>query len=149
MDNPFRTPTAELTAGTPQQAGTPLYKASAVGLATFFGTPLAGAWVLAYNLRQLGLHRQVRDAWIAAVVLFVLVIAVGAMLPEKVPGVPLAVVQLVVMQQYAKKLLGVQLTQHAEQQGQFYSNWRAFGISLLFLLAILVVMLAAILPFVS
>lgn len=52
QDNPFQTPQADL-----QQASAstlPLYRIAAVGLGTFLGTPLAGAWMLAHNLQLLG-----------------------------------------------------------------------------------------------
>ena len=56
QDNPFQTPQADL-----QQASAstlPLYRIAAVGLGTFLGTPLAGAWMLAHNLQLLGKQRD-------------------------------------------------------------------------------------------
>ncbi len=61
-ENPYRAPAAELLSTEDRAAG-PLYRMSAVGIATFFGTPLAGAYIMAHNLRALGQQDRVRNAW--------------------------------------------------------------------------------------
>ncbi|KAF1068875.1 MAG: hypothetical protein GAK45_01245 [Pseudomonas citronellolis] len=132
-DNPFRTPTALLSDGSATTAtASPLYKLSAVGLATLFGTPLAGAWVLQHNLRAMGLASRSTGAWIAAVVLLIGTLLIGVVFRSNLPIVPVAVLQVFVMHQYARKLLGAE----REAVPQYYSNWRAFGIALLFRVAV-------------
>ncbi|KAF1068876.1 MAG: hypothetical protein GAK45_01246 [Pseudomonas citronellolis] len=145
-ENPFRTPEASLVDnGTQATVDSLLYKLPAVGLATFFGTPIAGAWILQHNLRQLGLSEKIKEVWLCAVILLVAVVGIGWVLPDNVPGLPFAVVQIVVMQQYAKKLLGERMAGHT----RYYSNWRAFGISLLFGIVVIGLLVVALLPFVS
>lgn len=144
-NNPFQTPEADLV-NTPD-ATPPLYSLPAVGLATFFGTSLAGAYVLAHNLRQYGLHKELRQTWWLAIGIFVAITALGFLLPENVPGIAFTVVQVIAMNQYAKSVLGSRLQQHAAAQGPLYSNWRAVGIGLLFILAILVVVVPLIMVF--
>ena len=58
-DNPFQTPHASLLDNPPRQ---PLYRLAAIGIATFFGTPVAGAWIIAHNLRRLDRQDQIRNA---------------------------------------------------------------------------------------
>lgn len=134
--NPYRAPDAELlAAGNPVG---PLYRMSAVGIATFFGTPLAGAYIIACNLRALGPHDKVQGTWWMAVGLFVAIILVGYWLPDSA-GMGLTIGQVFAMHYYAKSLFGETVAQHG---GSFSSNWRAFGISLLFLLGVI----AALIP---
>lgn len=139
-DSPYRAPSAELLAPD-SQAPRPLYRMSAVGIATFFGTPLAGAYITAHNLRVLGMHERVRNTWLVGVGVLVLVMVIGYWLPDGA-GIGLTVAQVLGMHQHAKSLFGEAVSAHG---GRFRSNWRAFGIALLFLLAFFVVVFAAVL----
>ena len=138
-ENPYRAPDAELLTVENRVTG-PLYRMSAVGIATFFGTPLAGAYIISRNLRALGLDEKVQGTWWMAIGLLVLVLVVGYWLPDSA-GMGLTVAQVIGMHQYAKSLFGVAVAGHV---GVFRSNWRAFGIALLFLLAFLVVVFAVV-----
>ncbi|WP_152225320.1 hypothetical protein [Pseudomonas sp. SCB32] len=135
-DNPFKTPHASLLDNPP---GKPLYRLAAVGIATFFGTPIAGAWVIVHNLRHLGRDDQVRNAWLMGFGLFVALSLIGWLLPDNVSAAPTTIAAVLGMYQYARHGTGDALEQHASRGGTFLSNWRAFGISLLCLLAIVVV----------
>lgn len=139
-DNPFRPPAAELRERSPGSAQA-LYRPAAVGIATFFGTPLAGAWVLSRNLQRLGLENRIGPCWWTSIGLCFVIVALSLLLPEKFPALPVTVVQVVVMQQYARQVLGAALQRHQEAGGAFLSNWRAFGVALLFLLAVLTLVL--------
>lgn len=134
-ENPYRAPAAELL-GAEDRATGPLYRMSAVGIATFFGTPLAGAYIMAHNLRALGLQGRVRNAWWMGIGLLALVMVIGYWLPDGA-SMGLTVAQVIGMHQYAKSLYGEAVAGHL---GVFRSNWRAFGIALLFLLAFIVVL---------
>lgn len=138
QDNPFQPPTAALEE-TPAATGAPLYRLGAVGIATFFGTPVAGAWVMAQNLNRLGRHSQMRNAWITGVGAFIAIFLLGWFLPESVPATPINIAAVFGMYHYAKQHTGAALEQHASDGGTFLSNWRAFGVSLLFLLAVMAV----------
>ncbi|MFV3303994.1 hypothetical protein ACNFBT_01770 [Pseudomonas sp. NY15181] len=84
-DNPFRPPHASLLDNPPRK---PLYRLAAVGIATFFGTPVAGAWIIAHNLRCLGRHEQIRNVWLAGVGLFVVLSLIGWFLPDNFSAAP-------------------------------------------------------------
>ncbi|VXC99600.1 conserved membrane hypothetical protein [Pseudomonas sp. 8Z] len=142
QDNPFQTPQAELQqadAGVSQQ---PLYRIAAIGVGTFLGTPLAGAWMLAHNLQLLGKAHQVAMVWGVAVALFVLTIASGFVLPEEVPAMPFAIAQLVAMVMLAKHLSGAEILRHDLAGGAFLSNWRAAGVAILFLIGAVALLFA-------
>lgn len=139
-NNPFQTPAAELVGPGTLASGEKLYSLAAVGWATFFGTPLAGAYVLNHNLKALGLLDKLKTTWLAAIGLLLVVMALSFMLPDNAPGTGLTVVQVMVMYFYAKPLIASQVADHRAHQGALFSNWRAVGIGLLFLLAFLLVM---------
>ncbi|ABR84043.1 MULTISPECIES: hypothetical protein [Pseudomonas aeruginosa group] len=138
-ENPFRPPEARLDEPGATQ-GEPLYRLSAIGLGTFIGTPLAGAFLTAVNLRRLGRGQEVGRAWLVAVGLFVLLLVLGAILPENIPSTGFAVAQIIGMVYYARSAFGPALESHKAAGGSFISNWRAAGIALLFMLAVLLVM---------
>ena len=62
-ENPFRPPEARLDEPDATH-GEPLYRLSAIGLGTFIGTPLAGAFLAAVNLRRLGRAQEVGKTWL-------------------------------------------------------------------------------------
>ncbi|CAE6948760.1 MULTISPECIES: hypothetical protein [Pseudomonas] len=140
QDNPFQTPQADL-----QQASAstlPLYRIAAVGLGTFLGTPLAGAWMLAHNLQLLGKADRVAMVWGVAVCLLALTLALAFVLPEEVPTLPFAIGQLLGMVMLAKHLTEADIQQHAAAGGTFLSNWRAAGIAVLFSIAVMALLFA-------
>lgn len=141
LDNPYQAPVADLQAG---GARAPLYRMSAVGIATFFGTPLAGAYIITRNLRALGREESCRGVWWISLGVLVAIMLVSYFLPTNAGGMGLTIGQVVGMHYYAKSLFGEAVTRH---DGAFLSNWRAFGIALLFLLALIVVMFVAVLVF--
>lgn len=137
QDNPFQTPQADLQPRA-VSSGQPLYRMTAIGIGTFLGTPLAGAWLLAYNLRLLGKGSQVAMVWGIAVAMLVLTTVLSFVLPEDALTLPLAILQLLGMLLLAKQLIQADLLRHAAAGGTFLSNWRAAGIAILFLLGVLV-----------
>lgn len=116
--------------------GEPLYRLSAIGLGTFIGTPLAGAFLAAVNLRRLGRAQEVGKTWLVGLCLFVLLPVLGAILPENIPR-SASVAQIFGMVYYAKSAFGPALDSHKAAGGAFISNWRAAGIGLLFMLVVL------------
>lgn len=138
-NNPFQTPQAELQGVSTAQ---PLYSLPGIGIATFIGTPLAGAWLLAHNLRLLGKAQRVATTWQVAVALLVVTLALAFVLPAEVPALPFAIAQLFAMMALARHLIDSDIKQHAEQGGVFISNWRAAGIGLLGVLAVAALLFA-------
>lgn len=136
-DNPYSIPSAQLA--DPAEVSSRLYKPLAVGLATFLGSPLAGAYVLTRNMRHLGLGDANRYVWLIAVGLLLATMVCAVLLPEGVPSIPFTVVQILAMGALSKHYTGEELARHLEQEGAFHSNWRAAGIGLLFMLLLVAV----------
>lgn len=145
QSNPFQPPQADLQQATTNQL--PLYSVAGVGLATFIGTPLAGAWLLAHNLQLLGKADRVAMVWGISVFLLVVTLVLAFVLPEEVPAMPFAIAQLMAMIMFAKSLMEADLKQHAEAGGAVLSNWRAAGIGLMFTLGLAALMFAVLMIF--
>lgn len=144
-DNPFQTPNAELSTPLSTDAGQRLYSLAAVGWATVFGSPLAGAYIIAQNLRILGRGTEVRKVWLTGVGVLVALLVLAFILPENIPAAAFTAAQVVGMYQYGKVTWAEQVAGHAQRGGVFYSNWRAVGIGLLILLALLVLVVPLVL----
>ena len=138
--NPFQTPQADLQQATTNQQ--PLYSIAGIGVATFIGTPLAGAWLLAHNLQLLGQAHRVAMVWGISVALLLVTLVLAVVLPDEVPALPFAIAQLMAMIMLAKNLQEADLKQHADAGGAFLSNWRAAGIGLLFTIGMAALMFA-------
>ncbi|PIA68570.1 hypothetical protein CDR19_20945 [Ectopseudomonas toyotomiensis] len=145
QSNPFQPPQADLQQAPTNQS--PLYSVAGVGLATFIGTPLAGAWLLAHNLQLLGKADRVAMVWGISVLLLVVTLVLAFVLPEEVPAMPFAIAQLMAMIMFAKSLMEADLKQHAEAGGAFLSNWRSAGIGVMFTLGLAALMFAVLMIF--
>lgn len=147
-ENPFKTPNAPLTNPLTQTTEVPLYKIGAVGLATFLGSPLAGAYLLGKNLQVLGRGGETGAVWGIAIAIFLVCMALAFILPESVPAIPFTIAQVAGMFFLAQQRIGPTVVLHTEQGGALYSNWRAAGIGLLFGLGVVAALLAVAVPLV-
>jgi len=111
--------------------GTPpsyrLYDSGAVALATFFGTPLAGALLMAMNYNRLGKSGQAMLAMIVGAIVTLLLMVIGWR-STQVSGV-LSIVVLVATWQLAKAVQGNDLAAHVARGGQLGSKGAAFGLA--------------------
>jgi hypothetical protein len=118
----------------PAPPGYRLYSVNAVALATFLGSPLAGAVVMAINYARLGRGGSARMAVVLGLIGTAAVFAIAFVLPDKVPNVVIWLPQLLGMQAIAKALQGPAIEDHARRDGRAASNWKAAGIGMLGLL---------------
>lgn len=142
QENPFQTPAAPLQEAPPSTTGKPLYRLAAVGLATFIGGPLGGAWIINQDLKRLGQSSGRKAAWLTAIGITLLMMLISGYLPDNTPAIPLNVATAFAMHYYGKHYFGAALDRHAAEGGAFHSNWRAAGIGLLGALVLFVVMAA-------
>jgi len=129
----YRPPKADLeapgTAPTAAVAGL-VYSVRQIAVATFLGTPLAGALLLGANFRALGKPASRKPAIIWGVVATVVVMVLAFILPDRMPNSVLPIAYTMGMRQAALQLQGAALTAHAQASGPHQSNWRVFGISM-------------------
>lgn len=140
QDNPFQSPAAPLQEPS-TTASTPLYSLGAAGIATFFGTPVAGSWVIAQNLKRLGRPKEVQAAWLVGLGITFLIFVLAWILPANFPAAPINIAAVFAMLLYAKQNTREALESHSAAGGTYISNWRVVGISLLILLAMIAVFL--------
>ncbi len=141
--NPYAAPNAVVAEPVAMHApsGAPLFKLSGIGVATFFGTLMAGGLLMALNERALGRPERVWPTLALSFGASVVVMALAWMLPAQVPSIVFTVVQLIAITHVAKAHQGTQIDARIASGLPMCSNWRAFGISLLVLVGILALMM--------
>jgi hypothetical protein len=104
-----------------------LFDSTSVGLATFFGTPMAGAGLMALNYRRMGKRSGAIAAFVVGLAMTGLAILLGARIS---PGVSTAagIGLLVATIRTAKALQGAAVDEHLRQRGQLGSRWTAIGL---------------------
>lgn len=147
MQDLYKTPQANLDANKENKSvDFELYKISGIGLATFIGSALAGGFLLSRNYKRLGNVRMANKALSYSVLATIVLFLIAYFIPENmnIPNMVFTVVQVVVLVQIAKQQQEKNINEHVAHGGSLASNWKAFGLSLLVVLAMLVV----IIPFV-
>ncbi len=148
MNDIYETPKAELVEEglQPDDKRKRFYKISGIGLGTFFGSIVVGGYLLAQNYKQLGQHAEAKKSLIYSVLGLVAIFAVGWFVDMYVtiPDIVYSIAQVVIIIQIAKAHQGKALARHLASNGRFYSNWRAFGISLIFMAVLIAIIVAAI-----
>jgi hypothetical protein len=123
----------------PQQAPAyTLFDANAVSLATFFGSPVAGASLMALNDRRLGRARRAVTTLVLAVAVTALVILLGWNIPQGF-SVPIAIGLVVAMRYIAQSQQSAAVEDHLQRGGRLGSKWSAFGVGMAFLAGIFAV----------
>jgi len=109
-----------------------LFDANAVVLATFLGTPVAGATLMCVNDARLGrAGRGIMTLTLAAVVT-ALMILVGWNIPRGGTSI-FAFILIVVMRMLAGKVQGVAVSEHVKHGGRLGSMWVAAGVGVAYL----------------
>jgi len=106
-----------------------LYDYRAVGVATFFGSPMAGSLLMALNYRRLGRPTAATVAVVAGVVVTALIVLLA--FGDDATWVRAVPIALFLGTMYtAKALQEAAVQQHVMRGGQLASRWGAFGIGL-------------------
>ena len=147
MQNPYKTPESDVTPeGKQKTYSYRLFKVTGIGVATFFGTALAGGYLIYRNYKNLGNDAAAKKVMLLSAVATAALFGVSLIIPEGVagPNVGLTIAQVVVMTQLAKKWFEDDLLDHEVNGGTLASNWLAFGISLLVFLLLLLLVVAVV-----
>jgi amino acid transporter len=139
MRNVYEAPSANL--GKSQSHEYSLYKITGIGIATFLGSILAGGFLMYLNFKRLGLIEKANKTLIYSSIATVIVFIIIFLIPEdiNIPNTAFSIPQIIAMVQIAKHQQGGLIETHAEANGPLASNWKAFGIGLLFTIAIMAV----------
>lgn len=135
----YATPLADISPGEPPPAYK-LFNASAVTLATFLGSPLAGAFLIALNFHRLNRKRAANVAILLGVIGTASLFGIAFVLPEGIPPLLIGLPPLILMNSLAKFIQGKELQLHAVRHGQLGSRWVAAGIALICLALVFILL---------
>lgn len=115
-----------------------LYDTTAIGIAAFFGAPIAGTALMAINYRRLGQHKNAVTIFLAGLLVTTAVCVIAAVfnLPQWAVGA-IPIVLFTVTYQLGKAAQGPLITRHVNQGGQLSSRWAAFGLSVVCCIALI------------
>lgn len=123
-------------APSPAPSQTTLYEPRVVGIATFLGSPIAGAIVMAINYKRLGKVFLGLLAIVLAVIGTVAVIALASSLPSNALSIGIAVALVVLMMWLTKMLQGRAIESHRAAGGNIGSSAIGWVTGLIFLVLI-------------
>lgn len=129
-NNPYEAPASALV-DAQQDATRPLFRTTAIYIATFVGSTLAGGWVLAMNHEALGQFDLARKARWSGLIATVAIVVLSLLLPAQVPGVVYVVAQLFAASYWLKRTQGEAIAARVAAGLPMRSNWAAAGIGLL------------------
>jgi hypothetical protein len=112
-----------------------LFDSNAVAAATFLGTPVAGASLMALNYRRLGFGIKAMNTLLVGIAVSALVVLLAWNLPRTVVS-PIALVLLFGTRGIAERLQGRAVKAQVERGGRLGSRWAAFGLGAAFLAAV-------------
>jgi hypothetical protein len=119
----------------------PLFDANSVGLATFFGSPVMGGALMAWNYQRLGQTGKAVLTVALSTAVTALVVLVTWNLNRGATGV-LGLVLFIAMQSLAKALQGKAVAHHVQEGGALGSKWTAFWLGIAFLVVLFGVVFA-------
>ncbi len=115
-----------------------LYDYRHVALATFLGTTLGGALLMALNEHRRGRTIVALNTLLAGFVGTWFLLTIAYVAPDNIPTYPLSLASLVVMVAIARWRQGKVVRQHYAAGGKHGSGWAAAGLGLVSLLAVVV-----------
>lgn len=118
-----------------------LYSQKAIGLATFFGGPLAAGILIRQNFINLGKEEHGKQALfigiVSTILLFAGLFAIPDSIIDKVPSSVVPAVYTGIILMIVELVQGHDLRVHTSGNGDFYSAWNAVGIGLVCLVILL------------
>jgi hypothetical protein len=118
-----------------------LYSLGSITLATFIGGPIPAGILIRQNYIALGKKKQGNYALyiciIVTVILLVSIFSIPTKISDKIPDQLFPLIYTALIYAIIKKYQGKELKAHKENNGKFYSAWKAAGISSIFLVTML------------
>lgn len=123
-----------------------LYSVLAITIGTFLGGPLAAGYLTAENFSNMGQAKSARVTWAVCVTFTIAMLCAIFMIPqlEKIPNYLVPVIYIGITQTVVQKLQSKSIEAHIATGGKMYSAWRAAGIGLLGLAALIIIILLVI-----
>jgi hypothetical protein len=112
-----------------------LFDSTSIGIATFLGSPVAGAWLMALNYHRLGKRNQALAAFAGGMAVTGLGIGLGYLIPATYSSA-IAIGLVAIMKNVSKALQDAAVEQHMREGGQPGSRLIAAGTGLASLLVL-------------
>ncbi len=117
-----------------------LYSPGLITAATILGAPVAGCILLAHNYRSLGMKSSARQLLLWGILGTAGLLVVAFFLPDKFPHMVLPIGYTMGMREAVKQLHGKEYESHVASGGAKGSAWKAVGIGVGCLCAIMAVL---------
>lgn len=127
---------------TKDKADKKLYSQRSFYIATYIGGPLVAGYLAQQNFKALGKRKygdySIIIGIISSILLFAFIFSIPEPIIDKVPRFLIPAAYTLIIALLIEKFQGRDLKQHQENEGTFYSAWRAagFGFISLFILSI-------------
>ncbi len=142
------TPTGPTSSWEGSKSDRRLYSIRGIDIATFFGSLVAGGYLLSRNFRQLGDSEAARNSILLGLLGITAVFTAAFQLPDmdarqaRLVRFVFQAVQVGAVHLAARRFQGAALAEHEASGGTFFSGWRAAGVGLLFALGIMAALVA-------
>lgn len=117
------------------------YSQRAISITTFFGGPLAAGILMKQNYLNVDKEKQGKNALFLGIVSTILIFGGLLALPEhiidKIPNAIIPAIYTGIIYLIVEKTQGKELRSHKENNGEFYSAWKAAKIGAISMIAIL------------
>jgi hypothetical protein len=128
--------------------GLKLYSNRAITIATYFGGPIAAGILVRRNFINLGKTKYGRYSLyigiISTILLFIGIYSIPEGIIDKIPNAIIPLSYTAVIWAIVKKLQGEDLKKHKENNGNFYSAWKAAGVGAISMSVILICLISII-----
>lgn len=114
--------------------GNRIYSVSSIRIASFIGGPLAGAYLIAANFKQLGEGNKVAKTWLWSIVIFTAVMTISFFLPDSIPNIVYNLIFFLIVSFFVQKYQAEKIEAHVNSGGLTYKTYRAVLIAILSLL---------------
>jgi hypothetical protein len=140
--NPYAPPSAENDGQNQRFPGTgePLFIDNQIVGATFLGSPIAGFIVMAINEKRMGRPEGVTKMVGLGLVATVVVMGIGLILPDQMPGFLVTLAYLFGMRQFARASQGPEVMERLSNGAPKGSGWVVAGVGLGCLVGVIVVL---------
>ncbi len=117
------------------------YSQRAISITTFFGGPIAAGILMRQNFLNSGKEKQATNSLFLGIISTVLIFSSIFVLPdyinEKIPDAIIPAIYTIIIYWIVEKTQGNVLKTHKENNGEFYSAWKAAKIGAISMIAIL------------
>lgn len=124
-----------------------LYSQRAISITTFFGGPLAAGILIRQNFISLNKEKQGKNAFylgiITTIIIFGGLLAIPESTIDKIPNAIVPAIYTGIIYLIVDRTQGKELKSHKENNGEFYSAWKAAKIGAVSMIVILFIIFSA------